>query len=138
MSVIVAPPAGGVDVLYCPPFVVGCLVDGMHAGDPIECVSAACDARCPARNPPILPLMSKADQPAAPQDFETALRELEQLVRDMEQGELTLEQSLAAYKRGMELSAYCQQTLEAAEQQVKVLEDGVLKSFQVENRDRDD
>jgi len=82
--------------------------------------------------------MSKADQPAAPQDFETALRELEQLVRDMEQGELTLEQSLAAYKRGMELSAYCQQTLEAAEQQVKVLEDGVLKSFQVETRDRDD
>ncbi len=82
--------------------------------------------------------MSNADQPAPPKDFETALRELERLVRDMEQGDLTLEQSLAAYKRGMELSAYCQQTLEAAEQQVKVLEDGMLKSFHEEARNGDD
>ncbi len=82
--------------------------------------------------------MPKADQPASPRDFETALRELERLVRDLEQGELTLEQSLAAYKRGMELSAFCQQTLEAAEQQVKILEDGVLRPFQVEARGGDD
>jgi exodeoxyribonuclease VII small subunit len=82
--------------------------------------------------------MPKADQPAPPRDFETALRELERLVRDLEQGELTLEQSLAAYKRGMELSAFCQQTLEAAEQQVKILEDGVLQPFQAETRGGDD
>ena len=42
---------------------------------------------------------------------------------------LSLEASLAAYKRGMELSAFCQKTLEEAEQQVKILEKGVLKDF---------
>lgn len=59
--------------------------------------------------------------------FEAAVSELEKLVTRMESGELTLEQALAAHKRGLELARHCQQKLEAAQQQVKVLEGDVLK-----------
>ncbi len=61
--------------------------------------------------------------------FEAALAELEQIVSNMEAGEMPLEQSLAAYKRGAELLKYCQTALQDAQQQVKILEDNVLKSF---------
>jgi exodeoxyribonuclease VII small subunit len=47
----------------------------------------------------------------------------------MESGALTLEQSLAAYKRGAALLQYCQSALKDAQQQVKVLESGVLRDF---------
>ena len=61
--------------------------------------------------------------------FEAALAELEALVAQMESGELPLADSLAAYKRGAELLAYCQAALKDAEQQVQVLERGVLQPF---------
>ena len=73
--------------------------------------------------------MPKTEKNAKPKDFETAIHELEQVVADMESGKLSLEDSLAAYKRGMELSAFCQKTLEEAEQQIKILEKGLLKDF---------
>jgi exodeoxyribonuclease VII small subunit len=63
------------------------------------------------------------------QGFETAMAELEQIVADMEAGKLSLEDSLAAYKRGAELLSFCRTRLEDAQQQVRVLEDGVLKDF---------
>jgi len=59
--------------------------------------------------------------------FEQALAELEKIVKKMESGELSLEQALATHKRGLELARFCQQRLEAAQQQVKVLEGEVLK-----------
>jgi exodeoxyribonuclease VII small subunit len=59
--------------------------------------------------------------------FEQALAELEKIVSKMESGELPLEQALATHKRGLELARFCQQRLEAAQQQVKVLEGEVLK-----------
>jgi exodeoxyribonuclease VII small subunit len=59
--------------------------------------------------------------------FEQALAELEKIVARMESGELSLEQALATHKRGLELARFCQQKLEAAQQQVKVLEGEVLK-----------
>lgn len=62
-------------------------------------------------------------------DFESAMAELEKIVADMESGKLSLEDSLAAYKRGAELLAFCRSKLEDAQQQVRVLEDGVLKDF---------
>lgn len=62
-----------------------------------------------------------------PQDFETALAELEALVAAMENGTQPLEESLAAYRRGVELSRICQQRLAQAEQQVKVLEGELLR-----------
>lgn len=47
----------------------------------------------------------------------------------MEAGQLPLEKSLAAYKRGAELLKFCQGALQDAQQQVKVLEDGTLKNL---------
>ena len=66
---------------------------------------------------------------AAPPSFEAALSELEELVATMEAGQLPLKESLAAYKRGAELLEYCQAALKDAQQQVDVLEKGVLKTF---------
>ena len=73
--------------------------------------------------------MPKTDKPATPKDFESAIQELEHVVSEMESGKLSLEASLTAYKRGMELSAFCKKTLEEAEQQVKILEKGMMKDF---------
>lgn len=56
-----------------------------------------------------------------------ALAELEALVARMESGALSLEDSLAAYRRGAALVAFCQQQLEKAEQQVRVLDGAALK-----------
>ncbi len=68
-----------------------------------------------------------ADAQSLPTDFEAALAELESLVASMENGAMPLEQSLAAYKRGVELSRICQERLAAAEKQVSVLEGELLK-----------
>lgn len=73
---------------------------------------------------------SPEEDSTLPQDFETALSELEALVVTMESGSLALEQSLAAYRRGVALTRICQQRLAQAEQQVKVLEAGVLRPFE--------
>jgi exodeoxyribonuclease VII small subunit len=62
-----------------------------------------------------------------PQDFETALTQLEALVVTMEAGALPLEESLTAYRRGVELARICQEKLENAEQQSKVLEADLLR-----------
>jgi exodeoxyribonuclease VII small subunit len=64
-----------------------------------------------------------------PLGYEAAMVELEQIVADMEAGKLTLEDSLAAYKRGAELLTFCRSRLEDAQQQVRVLEEGVLKEL---------
>lgn len=74
--------------------------------------------------------MPKAATPAPDTpSFESALSELETLVERMETGQLSLEQSLAAYKRGAELLKLCQSQLADAQQQVKVLEAGALRNF---------
>jgi exodeoxyribonuclease VII small subunit len=64
-----------------------------------------------------------------PTSFEAALAELEALVATMESGQLPLKESLAAYQRGAALLAYCQESLKDAQQQVEILEKGVLKTF---------
>ncbi len=73
--------------------------------------------------------MPKSAKSQTPPTFETALAELEHIVAGMEAGQMPLEQSLAAYKRGAELLKFCQAQLTDAQQQVKVLEDNVLKNF---------
>ncbi len=55
--------------------------------------------------------------------------ELEKIVTDMEAGKLSLADALSVYKRGAELLAYCRGRLEDAQQQVSVLENGVLREF---------
>jgi exodeoxyribonuclease VII small subunit len=54
-------------------------------------------------------------------NFEDSLAELETLVQQMEQGDLTLEDSLAAFERGISLTRGCQTALAQAEQKVNVL-----------------
>ena len=79
--------------------------------------------------------MSKPPKSQPPQSLEAALAELEKIVSSMEEDELPLERSLAAYKRGAELLKYCQAALQDAQQQVKVLEEGVLKDFKRDGGD---
>jgi exodeoxyribonuclease VII small subunit len=74
-----------------------------------------------------------ASEGEAPASFEAALKELESLVAGLESGSLTLEQSLAAHRRGLELARYCQSTLAQAQQQVRVLEAETLKAFPVDD-----
>lgn len=56
-----------------------------------------------------------------PVDFEKALKELEALVERMEQGEISLEDSLKHFERGIELTRACQKALRDAEQKVHIL-----------------
>jgi exodeoxyribonuclease VII small subunit len=63
------------------------------------------------------------------QGYESAMTELEAIVSDMEAGRLSLEDSLAAYQRAAELLKFCRTRLEDAQQQVRVLEEGVLKDL---------
>lgn len=67
------------------------------------------------------------DEGAAPASYEHAVAELEALVARMENGALSLEDSLVAYRRGSQLVAFCQQQLEKVEQQVRMLDANVLK-----------
>ncbi len=62
-----------------------------------------------------------SEQQPEPLDFEQALKELEALVERMEQGELSLEDSLKSFERGIALTRHCQQSLREAEQKVEIL-----------------
>ena len=64
-----------------------------------------------------------ANEAAAVADFEASLDALEQLVGKMEAGGMSLEESLAAYERGVGLYRKCQAALEQAELRVKLLSD---------------
>jgi exodeoxyribonuclease VII small subunit len=69
-----------------------------------------------------------AKKDGTPINFEKSLDELESLVQKMEQGGLTLEESLAQFQRGIELARACQKALSEAQQRVEVLleKDGEL------------
>ncbi len=72
-------------------------------------------------------------------NFETALAELETLVENMEQGDLSLDESLKQFERGVQLTRSCQQALKDAEQKVQILltknGDETLQPFDDENAD---
>jgi exodeoxyribonuclease VII small subunit len=70
-------------------------------------------------------------------DFEEALDQLEELVEDMENGDLTLEESLKAFEQGIKLTRECQSALSQAEQKVQLLieENGKLKTVDINNSD---
>jgi exodeoxyribonuclease VII small subunit len=76
--------------------------------------------------------MAKTSTPnpsIAPPSFESALQELVAIVQAMETGSAPLEESLAAYERGVALLRHCQETLNAAEKKLQILENGVLRDF---------
>jgi exodeoxyribonuclease VII small subunit len=70
-----------------------------------------------------------ADVPELPAAYEDAMRELEQLVGRLESGEMPLEQMLSGYQRGAQLLQLCRDKLQAVEDQIKVLDSGVLKPW---------
>jgi exodeoxyribonuclease VII small subunit len=74
--------------------------------------------------------MARTSKTAAPQSYESAMAELEQLVQTLEGGAVPLDQLLTGYQRGAELLAYCKNQLQAVEQQVKVLDEGTLKPWE--------
>ena len=73
---------------------------------------------------------SELDMPdTSIKDFEAAIAELESIVKKLEDGELALEQSLALYERGVQLSRFCHARLEDAERRIEILnERGELKA----------
>ena len=61
-------------------------------------------------------------------DFESAIAELEKIVKQLEDGDLALDKSLALFERGVELSRYCHEQLGAAQRRIElVTERGELK-----------
>lgn len=71
--------------------------------------------------------MPKAESAPKLADFEAAMRELDEVVKAMESGELTLEQSLGRFERGVALVKQCQATLKTAELRIEQLSaDGEL------------
>lgn len=65
----------------------------------------------------------------SPVSYEAALLELEQLVARIEAGDMPLEQLLSQYQRGAELLKFCRERLEKVEDQIKVLDQGALKTW---------
>lgn len=70
-------------------------------------------------------------------NFEAALHELESIVERMEKGDLSIEESLQQFERGVGLTRTCQQALQAAEQKVQILLQNSVTAtptdFEVEN-----
>ena len=54
-------------------------------------------------------------------DFESAIAELESIVKTLEEGDLALEKSLALFERGVQLSRFCHAQLEQAEKRIEIL-----------------
>ena len=79
-----------------------------------------------------MPKNSPVDTPQdMPATYEAALQELEQLVSRLESGQMPLDELLAGYQRGAALLAFCKDKLQAVEDQIKVLDGGQLKPWDV-------
>ncbi len=74
----------------------------------------------------------------AKEKFEEALKKLEDIVREMESGDLTLEESLKSFEEGIRLSRFCSKKLDEAERRIEVLlknEEGVdIQPFKGEDK----
>lgn len=75
-------------------------------------------------------------EPLPTPDFEATLAELQTLVERLEKGDLSLDDSLKAYERGVALTRACQEALQNAELRVrKLTADGVLEDLDAEDPD---
>jgi exodeoxyribonuclease VII small subunit len=104
-------------------------------GELLQSVAIAPEQACRDDYNPHLPEpvpMDRTESPTpaeAPESFEAAQAELDELVRAMETGQMPLDGLLSAYKRGAQLLEFCRSRLDAVEEQVKVLEEGQLKPW---------
>ena len=80
--------------------------------------------------PKVSPSSAPPVSETLPASYETALQELEQLVGQLESGQMPLDQLLSGYQRGAVLLEFCRARLVAVESQIKVLDDGVLKPWE--------
>jgi len=62
-----------------------------------------------------------ADEPQNPAPFEQQLEDLEKVVKQLEGGDLTLEQAIQLFERGVDLSESCRKQLDAVETRVEIL-----------------
>lgn len=67
-----------------------------------------------------------------PQSYEEAIQQLEKITESMQNNDLPLEKSLAAYEYGQQLVQYCQQKLAEVEQKLQILDHGELKELKLE------
>ncbi len=78
-------------------------------------------------------MMAKAKEELS---FELAMEQLEEIVEKLEEGEVPLEKALQFYQKGMELSKYCHDTLQKAENQLtKMMTDEGEKAFDIEEEE---
>ena len=84
--------------------------------------------KAPSTLPPPLPA-DAPDTGALPASYEAGLQELERLVNELESGQMPLDQLLVSYQRGAALLNFCRDKLQAVEEQIKVLDAGVLKPW---------
>jgi exodeoxyribonuclease VII small subunit len=102
---------------------------GSRIDPPQPCVQAC--RRLRTRSPAASPIVTKKLSPepegaapatiAPPADFERSLSELEAIVEQLEQGDLSLDDSLRQFERGVQLTRVCQTALKQAEQKVEIL-----------------
>jgi exodeoxyribonuclease VII small subunit len=69
------------------------------------------------------------------QTFESAMQELEEMIKALEEGKLTLEESITSYQKGMSLAVYCQEMLQKAEQEIYVYEENGFKKSGEDQKD---
>ena len=72
------------------------------------------------------------------QGLEQALKDLEQIVVNLEKGDLPLAEAIKQFERGVELTKRCQKVLKEAEQKVQVLSDGMLEDVDPQTLKRRD
>lgn len=82
-----------------------------------------------ASAPPVPAAKDGQSNAAMPATYEDALAELEQMVGQLESGAMPLDQLLSGYQRGAQLLQMCRGKLQAVEDQIKVLDEGTLKSW---------
>jgi exodeoxyribonuclease VII small subunit len=70
-------------------------------------------------------------------DLEKSLADLENIVQQLEAGDLPLEDALKQFEKGVKLTRDCQTALQAAEQRVKVLLEGSIKDFAEDSAEED-
>ena len=66
--------------------------------------------------------------------FEQAMSQLEDALKVLSQGDIALEQAVEQYKRGLDMANLCQRMLRDAESNIKILQDGIEKEFQIEEQ----